>query len=153
MAACDWEFLVTNLDQELLTVKEAIVLYRSRWQIELLFKRWKSYCRIDLLDGRNDVVKMTRLWARLCASVVQHWLTVGVAWSATATISFAKLASLTAGIASELASNLHSSEDTQHVISKLISQANVRCKRTKRKKRPGTIELLRNPELLDYSLT
>ena len=153
LAACDWEFLVTNLSDEQLSVKEAIVLYRSRWQIELLFKRWKSHCEIHRMDGRNSVVKMTRLWARLCGAVVQHWLIVAVGWSATATISFEKLAKLISDIASELASNLESIESTKVVLTKLIKQAQIRCQRTKRKKRPGTIELLRNPELLDYSLT
>jgi hypothetical protein len=152
LAACDWEFLVTNLSDEQLSVKEAIVLYRSRWQIELLFKRWKSHCEIDRMDGRNAVMKMTRLWVRLCGAVVQHWLTVAVGWSATETISFAKLAKLISDIASELASNLKSIESTKVVITKLIKQAKICCQRTKRKKRPGTIELLRNPELLDYSL-
>lgn len=153
LAACDWEFLVTNLCDEQLRVKEAIVLYRARWQIELLFKRWKSHCEIQRMDGRTPVVQMTRLWARLCGAVVQHWLTVAVGWSPTATISFAKLAKLISDIASELASNLNSLESTKVVLAKPIKQAKIRCRRTKRKKRPGAIELLRNPELLDYSLT
>src|SRR5688572_21853634 len=42
LAWCDWTILVTNVPVDLLTPKEAIVLYRSRWQVELLFKRWKS---------------------------------------------------------------------------------------------------------------
>jgi hypothetical protein len=153
LAACDWEFLVTNLTAEQLTIKEAIVLYRSRWQIELLFKRWKSYCQIDRLDGRNDIMTMTRLWARLCGAVVQHWLIVTTGWSPMLTLSFDKLAKLIPGIVSELASNLTEIPQTVAVLFKLKKQATIRCKRTKRKKRPGTIELLRDPELLDYALT
>ena len=55
LAACDWEFLVTNLSEEKLSFKEAIVLYRARLQIELLFKRWKSYGKIDELDGSSCI--------------------------------------------------------------------------------------------------
>lgn len=152
LAACDWEFLVTNLPEEKLRVKEAIVLYRARWQIELLFKRWKSIGLIAVLDGKNDVTKMCRFWARLCAAVVQHWLTVCVGWSATLTLSFAKLAHAIAAIAGELASAIGSEERVEAAIEKLRRQAIACCRRNKRRK-PGAIELLRNPELLDYALT
>jgi hypothetical protein len=153
LAACDWEFLVTNLTAEQLTIKEAIVLYRSRWQIELLFKRWKSYCQIDRLDGRTDIVTMTRCWARLCGAVIQHWLIVTTGWSPMLNFSFDKLAKLIPDILSELASNLEDLDQIVAVLSKLKTQAEIRCRRTKRKKRPGTIELLRNPELLEYALS
>ena len=72
LAACDWMFLVTNVPPEKLSAKEAIVLYRARWQIELLFKRWKSIGLVDLLNGKNDAMPMVRLWARLCAALIQH---------------------------------------------------------------------------------
>ena len=70
LAACDWEFMVTNLSAEMLSVQEAIVLYHSRWQIELLFKRWKPHGLIAQIDGGNDVVKMTKFWIRLCAALI-----------------------------------------------------------------------------------
>src|SRR5206468_1653661 len=41
LARCDWAMLVTNLSAEQLSIDEARVLYRARWQIELLIKRWK----------------------------------------------------------------------------------------------------------------
>jgi IS4 transposase len=37
LAWCDWSILLTNVPAELLTPTEAAVLYRARWQIELLF--------------------------------------------------------------------------------------------------------------------
>ncbi len=38
-----WSLFVTNAPDELLTGKDVVVLYRARWQIELLFKLWKSH--------------------------------------------------------------------------------------------------------------
>jgi len=151
--ACDWVFLITNLTPEQLTVKEAIILYRARWQIELLFKRWKSIGKIDLLDGRNDDIIMTRVWARLCAAVVQHWLTVTAGWSSTRLVSFSKLAKIIQEMARDLALTINDIDLFQDTLGRLVSQASRRAKRTKRKKRPRTIELLRNPEQLDFSLT
>ena len=80
---------VTNVPEEKLSFREAIVLYRARWQIELLFKRWKSIGLIATLTGKNDAAIMVRLWARLCASVIQHWLTVYCSWRPDLLISFA----------------------------------------------------------------
>jgi len=151
LAACDWEFLVTNLPEEQLSVKEAIVLYRSRWQIELLFKRWKSLGLIDELDGRNDTVTMVRLWARLCAAIIQHWLTVGAAWSGTLRLSFAKVAKQVGQFAKDIAIAISSNGDLTVILERFCKMARAGCKRNQRRKNPGSLELLRNPELLEYT--
>src|SRR5262249_5541253 len=64
LAWCDWTILVTSVPQELMSPAEAAVLYRSRWQIELLFKRWKSQDRIAVLSGATPVRQMVRVWSR-----------------------------------------------------------------------------------------
>lgn len=159
LAACDWEFLVTNLGddpsvaQEYVSLKEAIVLYRTRWQIELLFKRWKTYGRIDELDGKNDNVIMTRFWARLCAALIQHWLSIAAVWGPELTISLAKTAKLVRQIATELASLLSSGGDLIALIERFCRQAAACCRLNKRRASPGTFQLIRDPELLEYSLT
>src|SRR5262249_50684657 len=42
LAAADWTIYLTNVPAERLTLQEALVLGHARWQIELLFKLWKS---------------------------------------------------------------------------------------------------------------
>jgi hypothetical protein len=153
LAACDWEYFVTNVPGELLSVEEAIVFYRARWQIELLFKRWKSECEIGRLDGKSDEAKMARLWARLCGALIQHWLTVASCWSQEFAWSFQKFARLLRRTIGELASNLTDIDSLVAVLEKLKKLAAARCRRTKRKAQPGTLEMLRNVELLDYILT
>src|SRR6202035_1960329 len=44
---CDWNILVTNAPKEMLCVKEACAVRRVRWQIELVFKVFKSEGKID----------------------------------------------------------------------------------------------------------
>jgi hypothetical protein len=123
------------------------------WQIELLFKRWKSYCRIDEFDGRNDVIKMTRFWARLCGVLIQHWLSIVAAWSPTLRVSLAKTAKLTRDFAKDIAIALSDGGHLMTVRERFRRMAHAGCKRTKRKKNPGTLELLRDPDLLEYVLT
>lgn len=39
---------ITNVPQEIWTVKEVMQAYKSRWYIEILFKSWKSYLNIQI---------------------------------------------------------------------------------------------------------
>src|SRR5262249_60273548 len=47
LALAAWTIFVTNVPVERLTLWEGLVLGRMRWQIELLFKLWKSQGRVD----------------------------------------------------------------------------------------------------------
>lgn len=80
LAWCDWTILVTSVPPDLLSPQEAVILYRSRWQVELLFKRWKSQDKVAVLSGSTEVRQMVRVWARLLAALVQHWLLISSAW-------------------------------------------------------------------------
>jgi len=153
LAACDWEFLVTNVPEAMLSVKEVIVLYRARWQIELLFKRWKSIGVIDEFDGRDDTIRMARFWIRLCAALLQHWLSIAATWSPTLDVSLAKTAKLIRQFAKDIAIALSEGEELIVLLNRLCRMAQAGCRRTKRKRNPGTLELLRDPELLQYVLT
>jgi hypothetical protein len=59
LALADWTLLVTNLPPERLSVAEALVLARVRWQIELLFKLWKS-------GGQLATSRSAKPWRVLC---------------------------------------------------------------------------------------
>ena len=74
LALADWTLFATNVPEEKLTVKEAMVLYRVRWQIELLFKRWKSQGCIDEWRSDKPWRILCELYAKLCAMIIQHWV-------------------------------------------------------------------------------
>jgi len=54
-----WTALACNVPYEKLSLKEAFVLMRTRWQIELIFKLWKSCGFIDEWRTKNP-------WRILC---------------------------------------------------------------------------------------
>jgi hypothetical protein len=151
LAWCDWSILVTNVPAKLLTATEAAVLYRARWQIELLFKRWKSSGLIAALTGSTDVHIMVALWSRLIACVVQHWLLVGTTW-ADPRISLHKAGQVIREFAARVAASLMRPADLIEVLTNLRQTILKTCQRNKRRK-IGTFELLNNPELLDFCLT
>lgn len=151
LAWCDWTILVTNVPLDLLTPKEAVILYRARWQVELLFKRWKSQGLVAELSGSTAVRQMVRVWARLLAVVLQHWLVVGNIWG-DPRISLMKACEAVRDFANRLASALLHPEELQRVLDDLGRTLAKTCRRDRRSK-PGTFELLNDPNRFDYSLT
>jgi hypothetical protein len=151
LAWCDWTILVTNVGDELLDPAEVAALYRARWQIELLFKRWKSLGLIAELAGSTEARQMVRLWSRLLATLVQHWLLLAGAWG-DARCSLAKaceairrhivLLVAPIGDATRLAAEI------ERLTVLLRSTA-----RLNKRKRASTFELLNDPSRLEYGLT
>jgi len=75
-----WLLLVTSLPAEQLTLPEAFVLYRLRWQVELLFKRWKSLGLVDQWRSARPDRILCEVYAKLLAALVVHWLVVVTGW-------------------------------------------------------------------------
>jgi hypothetical protein len=151
LAWCDWTILVTNVPVELLTPKEAAVLYRARWQVELLFKRWKSQGLVAQLSGSTVVRQMVRVWSRLLAVLVQHWLVIaGVGGEPTKSLS--KAYEAVRDFAGRLAAALTHAVDLERVLDDVRKTLAKTCRRDPRSK-PGTFELLNDPDLLDFCLT
>jgi hypothetical protein len=151
LALCDWTILVTNVPNELLSPEEAVVLYRARWQIELLFKRWKSLGLIALLQGSTTVRQMVKVWARLLAVLVQHWLTVDMVWG-DPTKSLNKVCQVIRTFVGRLAAALNCPADRNQVLEDLRAVIAKTCRRNKRSK-TGTFELLNDSGRLEYGLT
>lgn len=150
LAWCDWTILVTSLPVEMLTPKEALVLYRARWQVELLFKRWKSQDHVAALRGSTDVRQMVGVWARLLAALVQHWLLIASVWGDPAK-SLSKASEVVRDFAGRLAAS-QSVPELERVLVDMCKALAKTCKRNKRSK-AGTFELLNDIDLLDFSLT
>lgn len=151
LAWCDWMILITNLPAEMLSAEEACVLYRSRWQIELIFKRWKSQGMIADLQGSTVNRKMAKLWARLLAVIVQHWLLLTSVWG-DCTKSLTKACDAIRKFAVSLAVGIKDVGGIRDAI-ELIMRATHSTVRQNKRKNPSTFDLLNNVELLEYSLT
>jgi hypothetical protein len=151
LAWCDWTILVTNVPVELLTPEEAVVLYRARWQVELLFKRWKSQDLVAVLRGATEVRQMVGVWSRLLAALVQHWLTIASVWG-DPTKSLSKVGEAIRDFAGRIAASVDRPSELTRVLADLAAALAKTCRRNKRSK-PGTFELLNDVSLLDFDLT
>src|SRR5262249_18286939 len=81
LALCDWTILVTSVPRDRLNVEGAVALARMRWQIELVFKLWKSHGGIDEWNGTRPYKALCAVYGKLLAMVVEHWTIVTGCWS------------------------------------------------------------------------
>ncbi|WP_264336202.1 MULTISPECIES: IS4-like element ISWosp7 family transposase [unclassified Wolbachia] len=67
----NWSIFITNVPKSKINAEQILVVYRIRWQIELLFKLYKSNIRLDKLRGKPYRV-LCELYAKLCAILIFH---------------------------------------------------------------------------------
>jgi len=145
---CDWMIFVTNVPQEELSPQEIGVLYRARWQIELLFKRWKSLGALAEMTGSTAVRRLVRFWSRLLSLVIQQWVLQATAWG-DRRCSLFKAWKAIGDQATALASACRAAERLAEEIA-LIGRMLTTTSRRDKRKQPGTFELLNDPTLPGY---
>lgn len=69
-----WNIMITNADEDMLSVDEALNVYSVRWEIEIIFKLWKSVCRINKVLTENIHRFLTELYAKLIGIVLGNYL-------------------------------------------------------------------------------
>lgn len=77
----DWTLLLTNAPVTLMSAGEALVVAAARWQIELLFKLWKSEGHLD--ESRSSIPHkiLCEVYAKLIAVILQHWFCLIRLWA------------------------------------------------------------------------
>jgi hypothetical protein len=78
-ALADFTIYVTNIEG--LTFPQAYTLARMRWQIELLFKLWKSHVMVLHSRSADPIRQQCEGYAKLIAAIVQHWILLVSEWS------------------------------------------------------------------------
>jgi len=69
---CDWTLLITNVPQRWLPMEMVRALYTVRWQIELLFKQFKSILRVHQSDTGKENRLRCELYGKLIGAVLIH---------------------------------------------------------------------------------
>ncbi len=68
-----YQYLLTNLPREQFSIDHVIDGYTLRWQIELLFKEWKSHANMHAFDTEKPAIAEGLIWASLCAAVLKRY--------------------------------------------------------------------------------
>jgi putative transposase len=70
----EYHVYITNVPADRLPAEDIRSTYSLRWQVELLFKSWKSYGRLDHLHTANPIVVECLVWASLLTALASHAL-------------------------------------------------------------------------------
>jgi len=146
LAWADWTTLVTTAPPALLSVREALVLARARWQIELLFKLWKSHGLIDESRSSKPWRVLCEVFAKLLAMVIQHWVLLTGCW-AFPQRSLVKAAQTVRQHALHLASTLTDTAALCTALTVIHRCLAAGCRINRRKTKPNTYQLLLDPTL------
>jgi hypothetical protein len=146
LAAADWTLLVTTAPAALLSLREALVLARARWQVELLFKLWKSHGQIKTSRSTKPWRVLCEVFAKLLAMLIQHWVLLTGCWSSPAR-SLVKAAQTVRQHALHLASRLADPTALAAALGVVHRALAAGCRINRRKKKPNTYQLLFDPAL------
>jgi Transposase DDE domain len=139
LALAAWSVFVTTIPPELLSVEEALLLGRARWQIELLIKLWKSHGQIDLVRDVQPWRVLCELYGRLLGQIVQHWLLVVSCWDELAR-SLSKAAHTIRTHWLTLATAMPTPVRLAEAIMTVARCIHAGCRMNRRKKHPNTYQ-------------
>jgi hypothetical protein len=74
-----WIIYLTSVSD--LSFAQVHTLYRARWQIECLFKRWKSLAHLAHSPTTDPCRQACERLAKLLAVLVAHWVSQASAWT------------------------------------------------------------------------
>jgi hypothetical protein len=149
---CRWTVVVTNIPPPQLSVHEALVLLKMRWQIELLFKRWKSLGQVGRSRSANPWRVLIEIYAKLLGMVIQHWLLLVAAWQYEDR-SLTKASVAVQDHVLILIEPLTTGHRLTAAIHRLTAVLQVAGRLQHRRARPPSYQLLQHPELVDSTLT
>lgn len=141
LALAEWTLLLTNIPSALLSLSEALVVMKVRWQIELVFKLWKSQGQVDEWRTKKPARVLCEVYAKLLAMLVQHWMLVMSCWEYPER-SLVKAAQAIRAHAAELASARVRSERLSETLETIRAVVQQTARMNRRKKQPNTYQLL-----------
>ena len=75
-----WSLVLTSVPTARLSLPEALVLLKLRWQIELLFKLWKQEGLLDEWRSQRAGRIHCEIYAKLIGLLLQHWMLIVSCW-------------------------------------------------------------------------
>jgi hypothetical protein len=144
---CRWTLLVTTIPQALASTAEVVVLARLRWQIELLFKVWKSDVGLGRSNSQKAYRVLCEVYAKLIAALVQHWLVLVGGWPQAKGRSYRKAAKAARKVAVSLCAALRDRAMLEWQIHVTVLCQSAGTKSHKSRKDPRAYQLAEEPTI------
>ena len=69
-----WNLFITNVPHDVWTPKTIMKAYTMRWQLELLFKSWKSHCHLSTINVKKKETVLCYLYGRILLVILTYAL-------------------------------------------------------------------------------
>lgn len=146
LALCGWNVYLTNAPSSLLTLEQARVLYRVRWQIERLFRLWKETLSVDSWRSHNPQRILCEILAKLIGALLTQKLTAFCLWHDPAR-SLVKCAQTIAQHALSLLTHLKCDQALTTTLHALRKACCVAARIDSRRRRPATFQRIQQLQL------
>lgn len=142
----EWTILITNVPACRLSVDEALVLLRCRWQIEVCWKLWKQVAKVDTWRSAKPYRILSEIYAKLLGCLITHWVTLIECWQAPHR-SLGKARQVMQWMAPVLALGVAGVVSLEAMVGRTAHAMATGCTVNARKSRPATYQLVANPKL------
>lgn len=143
LALAGWNIVITNVPAQKLSIKDCFLLYSLRWQIELLFKLWKSHAKVGHSQSANPYRILCEIYAKLLGVVISHWLVLTGLWQISEH-SLVKGFQLIREQSARLAECLNNLEVLRQLLIEFAERFKIGCSLNPRKKQPNACQQLKN---------
>lgn len=142
LALAGWNIVITNVPVEKLSINDCFLLYSLRWQIELLFKLWKSHAKVGHSQSANPYRILCEIYAKLLGVVISHWLVLTGLWQIPEH-SLVKGFQLIREQSVRLAECVNDLEALKQLIIEFSERFKIGCSLNPRKKQPNACQQLK----------
>jgi len=137
-------FLVNNLPASDFPATFVGLAYRLRWQVELIFKDWKSYANLHRFPTANEQITVGLMWASIATALLKRFMAKAAQMVGKVAVSTLKAARILPAILPQLITAMLEGIDALeeafvHAIQALMSRA--KRSNTKRERRIGRQQL------------
>ncbi len=138
-----WALFITNVPSDWLSPEQIMLVYRVRWQVELVFKLWKSQAALDGVGSYGLVRVLCQFYARLLGLILFHWSVAPSRFTSAGEISLPKALAVFQRFALRFIALMRQHGRGLSPVLQTINQDFQRfALKTKRRKSPSTLQLL-----------
>ncbi len=141
LALLGWTLLVTNAPVSMVTLEQVALLYALRWQVELVFKLWKSQMRLDHIAGVRKERVQVELYAKLIGLVLFRFLAMPLR-AKDIDLSPTKAFKRVTEYSGRLLEGIHSIVQVRTLLEQMQEAILLFARREKRKTRVTTVQQL-----------
>ncbi|MBM4341660.1 MAG: IS4 family transposase [Deltaproteobacteria bacterium] len=141
LALLAWNIYMTNVPATLLSAEQVALLYPVRWQVELVFKLWKSEFAVDRVAGLRRERVLCELYAKLIGAVLLCFLAAQHRLTTAAELSLVKATHILRRHVLRIAQRL-AAGDLEGALTELDQRLQRLGGKTKRRKTPSTLRQL-----------